>query len=107
MNMAASADSTSPSWTDRLDDGSEVLIRPLQGDDAAIELELLQRCSPQARRHRFLASVQPTAELARQLTTLDPQRDVAFVAVLRESGAEHAVGISRCRVADRSAAAEC
>lgn len=94
-------------WIDRLSDGGEVLIRCLDQGDEALELDLLTRCSPEARRFRFLGSVQPTAELAHQLTTLDSRRDLAFVAILPEHGEDHAVGVTRCRIADGDPTAEC
>lgn len=104
---AAPIGAVNPPWHERLKDGTEVLIRALGHTDAALELDFLAHCSPQARRYRFLASVQPTPELAQQLTTLDPARDVALVAIWRDQGEAHAVGVTRCRLPLGDSSAEC
>jgi GNAT superfamily N-acetyltransferase len=106
-SLAASAMPAVLCWTDKLLDGRMVNIRPLTQEDDSLELDLLQRCSAQTRRFRFLGSVQPTTKLAKQLTTLDADHDLAFVATLVEDGSEHAIGVSRYRTGEDCISGEC
>jgi GNAT superfamily N-acetyltransferase len=84
-------------WTEQLQDGRTVNVRPLAQGDNDLELDFLAHCSAQTRRFRFLGSVKPTPALAKQLTTLDADHDLAFVATVVEDGQQHAIGVSRYR----------
>ena len=105
--IAAELPNTSMHWQETLRDGTRVLIRPVHADDAAIERAFVERLSPEARANRFLGQVAVTDDLIRKLTTIDYQRDMAFVALHHESGSKAEIGASRLyRNADQ-ASCEC
>lgn len=88
-----------PSWTERLNDGSEVLIRPIRRQDAAAERSFLRSLSPESKRFRFLGEFEsPSDAFIEKLTDIDYVNDVALVALANESGKEYIVGVSRYAV---------
>lgn len=75
-----------------LEDGREVLIRPICRADAALEREFLNALSPQTRRGRFLAQIaEPSESLIDQLVDIDYVNDVALAAI----SDNRLVGVSR------------
>lgn len=98
MNIATTATAVPPPlrWTQTLRDRSQVLIRAISPLDRSAERSFLEGLSTQARRFRFLGQVRsPSEQLLDQLTDIDPEHEVAFVAVVAEGGAERIVGASR------------
>jgi acetyltransferase len=66
---------------DQLPDGTRVLIRPLVPEDAALYPEFAAHVTAEDARLRFFAAVkQLTDERIRELTHLDYQRAMAFIA---------------------------
>jgi acetyltransferase len=85
-----------PRWTETLEDGRHVVIRPVTRDDASAESAFIEALSPASRRYRFLGQIgHPSALLIRQLTQLDYKHQVAFAAVTTVDGIERFVGVSR------------
>lgn len=85
-----------PRWTHRLNDGREVLIRPIRRQDAAAERAFIEGLSARSMHNRFLGQIRrPDDAFIEQLTDLDYVNDVALAAVVREDGAEKIVGVSR------------
>ncbi|RME44852.1 MAG: N-acetyltransferase [Caldilineae bacterium] len=81
-------------------DGRRVTIRHIQPDDAPRLVALFYRLSERTRRFRFHAYGRklPDEYVWKQavaLSTLDPQRQAALVAVATEEGAEAVVGVAR------------
>jgi acetyltransferase len=85
--------------------GGEYTIRPIHPDDAQMLQELVQNLSPESRYFRFVSSLKelPAALLSR-LTLIDYDREMALVAIHRESKTseqgetreiERIVGVSR------------
>lgn len=80
-------------WHKCLPDGTHVHIRPINPQGASLELEFLHRLSPQMRSLRFLGLiVEPSADVARGLTDLDPAHAAGFAAVVSEDGRERQIG---------------
>ncbi|HET7562186.1 MAG TPA: GNAT family N-acetyltransferase [Rhodanobacteraceae bacterium] len=80
-------------WTVRLHDGTPVLIRPIDRQDADLELEFLNQLSPEMRHLRFLGLVrEPCPDVARQLTDLDPSVAAGFIAVVSDEGRDRQIG---------------
>ncbi len=80
-------------WTEKLNDGTLVRIRPIDEHDAELELEFLQHLSPEFRKARFLGMVRdPSPEVARKLTEIDPARAVALIALASYQGRDHQIG---------------
>ena len=83
-------------------DGSEVLIRPIRAEDAAMEQEFVQRLSPDSRYRRFMSSLKelPPGKL-KYLTEIDYQKHLALVAIIERDGEQIEIGVARY-VADPS-----
>lgn len=95
-------------WHDRLRDGTHVLIRQIRGDDALLERAFIEGLSPAARRFRFLGEVKtPSAALIEQLTHPDPERDVAFVALIADGAEKREIGVARFCARPDGQACEC
>lgn len=97
-----------PRWSERLHDGTQIVIRPLQRTDAPAELAFIQAMSPEARRFRFLGQIgDPSEALIEQLTNLDYEHDLAFAAVVRHDGKDIFVGVSRYSMSADGSNCEC
>jgi N-acetylglutamate synthase-like GNAT family acetyltransferase len=85
------------SITVTLNNGARVAIRPLTPADVELERDFIMGLSPQSRRFRFLDTIAaPSAQLLRQLTTLDPDKEAAYIALTTEHGIEKEIGVARC-----------
>jgi GNAT superfamily N-acetyltransferase len=97
-----------PRWTQKLHDGTSVLIRGLDRLDAKRERAFLEALSPQTLRFRFLGQVhRPSEALIEQLTDLDPARDVAIAAVVQDDADERILGVARYSTSDDGTRCEC
>jgi len=95
-------------WKEKLRDGTTVLIRPIREDDVELERQFIERLSSQTRRFRFLGEVKsPSAGLLKQLTHLDPARDVAFVALIADGSEKREIGVCRYSARADGLACEC
>lgn len=82
-------------WTEKLRDGTTVLIRPIRDEDVELERRFIEELSPESRRFRFLGEIKtPSPELLRQFTHLDPN-EAAFVALLGEGPHKKEIGVGR------------
>lgn len=72
-----------------LNDGREVVVRPIRPEDEPSHHVFVSRQTPEDIRFRFFGLVGelPHSEMAR-LTQIDYDREMAFIAVLRENGIE-------------------
>lgn len=96
LGQVPSADPTRPRWMETLRDRSQVLIRPLAPTDRAAELAFVEGLTEEARRYRFLGTMDTASErLLDTLTEVDQVHDVAFAAVVPDDGHERIVGVSR------------
>lgn len=83
-------------WKETLNDGTQILVRPIDTDDRELERSFIEGLSPGARRFRFLDTMKsPSPALLTQLTVLDPATDVAFLALLGKPGAATEIGAAR------------
>ncbi|MBS0383437.1 MAG: GNAT family N-acetyltransferase [Proteobacteria bacterium] len=95
-------------WTETLRDGNRVTIRTLHKADAALERDFIKRLSPESRRLRFLGGVgEPSDTMIRDLTDLDYQHKMAFVALVQEGGKPREIGVSRYSLAPDGKSCEC
>jgi GNAT superfamily N-acetyltransferase len=82
-------------WTEKLRDGTTVLIRPIGDEDVELERRFIEELAPESRRFRFLGEIKsPSAELLQQFTH-PGQSEAAFVALLGEGPARKEIGVSR------------
>ena len=79
-----------------LSDGEEVLLRPIRPEDEPLEYEMLATLSPETVRGRFFQSITNIdhAELTR-FCNIDYEREMAFVAELRQGTTRRIIGVSR------------
>ncbi|MCJ0824619.1 GNAT family N-acetyltransferase [Luteimonas sp. 50] len=88
-----------PRWTETLRDRRQVLLRPIERQDAQAERDFIQALSPESRRARFLYQMNsPSQALIDSLTDIDYINDVAFIAVVHDDGRDRMVGACRYAV---------
>lgn len=77
-------------------DGTEVTIRPIRAEDAAMELAFVNHLSEESRYARFMEYMRelPKSKL-KYLTDVDYEHHLALVATVREGGAEVEIGVAR------------
>lgn len=107
-NVSAHLDSAHGQWHEKLRDGITVLIRSIRPSDLELERRFIKDLSPQARRFRFLGEIKsPSPALLKQLTQLDPARDVAFVALIADGAEKREIGVSRFNMRADGLTCEC
>lgn len=90
----------------QLPDGTNVTIRPMRPEDAAIEQDFVRRLSDEAKYFRFMHAVQELSEdMLVRFTQLDYDRELALIAVTEEKDREIEIGV--CRYAINPDGASC
>jgi GNAT superfamily N-acetyltransferase len=80
----------------RLQNGRMAWIRDIELADVQRERSFLSRLSPESRAYRFLALIKEANEdVARELTVVDPEREVVLGAFIEEDGCEIEIGVAR------------
>ena len=80
----------------RLMDGTEVTIRPIRPEDSGMEQAFVRHLSDDSRYFRFMGSLRELPEKKlRFFTDIDYARHMAFVATVRQDGAELEIGAAR------------
>lgn len=86
-------------WDVQLLDGTTVCIRPSDRRDAKLELDFLNHLSPEIRKSRFLGLIHdPSPEVARELTDVDPATTVALIALISRDGRDQQIGAAHFQV---------
>ena len=76
--------------------GVQVTIRPIRPEDAVIEREFVDQLSQRSRYYRFMYSLAKiTPEMLSRFTQIDYDREMAFIATVRENGRERQIGVTR------------
>lgn len=79
-----------------LADGTSVISRPIRPEDAKIEQEFVRNLSPQAKYFRFMQALHElTTEMLVRFTQIDYDREMAFIAVVKQAGDEVEIGVAR------------
>lgn len=82
--------------TDFLPDGRPLCIRPIRPEDAQSEAAFVRDLSPEAKRFRFMGTVNElTDEMLARFTQIDYRREMALVAVIDENGHKEQHGVAR------------
>ncbi len=80
----------------RLADGSEVALRPIRPEDAALERDFVAALSPESTRMRFLSALRSlTPAMLARFTQIDYDREMALIAVRGEGAREREIGVCR------------
>ena len=95
-------------WYVQLPDGATVWIRSIEEQDAKLELEFLNNLSPKLRSLRFLGLVrEPSPDVARELTDLDPAKATGFIALTTHEGREQQIGAAHFHIDTRGDGCDC
>ncbi len=80
----------------KLEDGTDVLLRPIRPEDEAIESEFINGLSEETNRYRFFNIVRnlPHSDLVR-FCNIDYDREIAIVAETTEGGRRREIGVGR------------
>ena len=80
----------------KLEDGTDVLLRPIRPEDEGIESEFINGLSEETSRYRFFNIVRnlPHSDLVR-FCNIDYDREMAIVAEVTEGGRRREIGVGR------------
>ena len=79
-----------------LPDGTQVTLRPIRPEDAALTTEFVRGLSSETRYQRFMNTVRELSPaMIIRLTQIDYDREMAFVATTVENGRERQIGVCR------------
>jgi GNAT superfamily N-acetyltransferase len=105
--IASDTETHTLEWTEKLRDGTTVLIRPIGDQDVELERRFIEELSPESRRFRFLGEIKtPSPELLQQFTHLE-RNEAAFVALLGHGPNTKEIGVGRYSARDDRLNCEC
>jgi len=80
----------------QLPDGTDITIRPIRPEDAEIERTFVRELSPRAKYFRFMQALHELSpEMLVRFTQIDYDREMALIAVIRETDRDIEVGVTR------------
>ena len=80
----------------QLNDGTDIVIRPIRPEDAEIEDRFIRELSPEARYFRFMNSIQELSqEMLVRFTQIDYHDEMALIAVTQGKDGEDQIGVAR------------
>ncbi len=78
----------------QLNDGTNIVVRPIRPEDAAMEQDFVRHLSPQSRYFRFMEHLQElTPAMLMRFTQIDYDREMALVAINKQNDKEMLVGV--------------
>ena len=82
--------------TIQLNDGTDIVIRPIRPEDAEIEAKFIRELSPEAKYFRFMNSLQELSqEMLVRFTQIDYHNEMALIAVKQNGKNEEQIGVAR------------
>lgn len=79
-----------------LSDGRRLTIRPIRPEDAEAERAFVRDLSPEAKRFRFMGSINELSpEMLARFTQIDYRTEMALVAVIGTGASEEQIGVAR------------
>jgi acetyltransferase len=80
----------------QLNDGTDILVRPIRPEDAEIEQEFVHNLSPRSKYFRFMQTLRElTPEMLVRFTQIDYDRELALIAIVKEGGRDVEVAVTR------------
>lgn len=91
----------------RLRDDAQILIRPIDPEDAGREQEFMRSLSPESRYFRFMNTIpELSPDMLYRFTHPDPERELALIALAGEGASARQIGVARLAHAPDSTSAE-
>ncbi|MCO4810804.1 MAG: bifunctional acetate--CoA ligase family protein/GNAT family N-acetyltransferase [Gammaproteobacteria bacterium] len=82
--------------TAQLNDGTDIVIRPIRPEDAEIEAKFVRELSKESKYFRFMNSIQELSqEMLVRLTQIDYHNEMALIAVRPLDDGEDQIGVAR------------
>jgi acetyltransferase len=80
----------------QLNDGTDIVIRPIRPEDAEIEAKFVRELSREAKYFRFMNTLQELSpEMLVRFTQIDYHNDMALIAVTTSDAGEEQIGVAR------------
>jgi acetyltransferase len=80
----------------QLNDGTDIVIRPIRPEDAEIEAKFVRELSTETKYFRFMNSLQELSqEMLVRFTQIDYHNEMALVAVRQNDNGEEQIGVAR------------
>ena len=80
----------------QLNDGTDIVIRPIRPEDAEIEAKFVRELSTESKYFRFMNALQELSqEMLVRFTQIDYHNEMALIAVTSEGGREQQIGVAR------------
>jgi acetyltransferase len=80
----------------QLNDGTDIVIRPIRPEDAEIEAKFVRELSKESKYFRFMNSIQELSqEMLVRLTQIDYHNEMALIAVRQLPDREDQIGVAR------------
>ena len=80
----------------QLNDGTDIVIRPIRPEDAEIEAKFVRELSKESKYFRFMSSLRELSqEMLVRFTQIDYHNEMALIAVTQKGTAEEQIGVAR------------
>ena len=80
----------------QLNDGTDIVIRPIRPEDAEIEATFVRELSTEAKYFRFMNALQELSqEMLVRFTQIDYHNEMALIAVTADGSSEQQIGVAR------------
>jgi acetyltransferase len=80
----------------QLNDGTDIVIRPIRPEDAEIEAKFVRELSKEAKYFRFMSSLRELSqEMLVRFTQIDYHNEMALIAVKSNDAGEEQIGVAR------------
>jgi len=80
----------------QLNDGTDIVVRPIRPEDADMEAKFVRELSKEAKYFRFMSSLQELSQdMLVRFTQIDYHNEMALIAVKSDSASEEQIGVAR------------
>ncbi len=80
----------------QLNDGTDIVIRPIRPEDAEIEAKFVRELSTESKYFRFMSSLRELSqEMLVRFTQIDYHNEMALIAVTQKGAVEEQIGVAR------------
>jgi acetyltransferase len=80
----------------QLNDGTDIMIRPIRPEDAEIEQQFIRNLSKEAKYFRFMNTLHELSqEMLVRFTQIDYHNEMALIAVSKQNNSEEEIGVAR------------